>query len=436
MKTHHTDVNQIDINNEKKPLYHNNADFFINIDLPNVDIIDVERDENGYYTITLENLMVGTDCSKCGCYTDNFKKWGRERTIRDLSIFNCPVFLKFTLPIYKCERCGKHNTQRVDWCKVMSSNTLRFEEHVLRQLINSTVQDVAKKESITYDTVLGIMKRHINGEVNWSHFDIIPTIGIDEIANLKGHREYFVIITARIDGDNHIIKVLPDRKKKTVKFFLETIPERLKHTVRRVCTDMYDGYINAVKEVFNKKSEKVKIVIDRFHVAKNYRKCVDDLRKPEMKRLKEELNKEEYDKLKNVHWTLRKNRKDLNPEDIKQLNYLFSHSPLLKQAYKLSNDLTDIFDKHISRTEAKKRIENWIETVNNSSLTIFKTFIKTLKKYFYLIINYFISRANSGFVEGLNNKLKVIKRSCYGIGNVENFFRRIFLSLDGYRLYG
>lgn len=95
----------------------------------------------------------------------------------------------------------------------MSRNTLRFDEYLLRQLINSPVQDVAKKESITYDTVLGIMKRHINGEVNWNDFDMIPTIGIDEIANLKGHGEYFVIITTRIDGENHIIKVLPDRKK-------------------------------------------------------------------------------------------------------------------------------------------------------------------------------------------------------------------------------
>lgn len=199
---------------------------------------------------------------------------------------------------------------------------------------------------------------------------------------------------------------------------------------------MYDVYINAVKDIFNHKSEKVKFFVDRFHVAKNYRKCVNDLRKPEMKRLKEELNKEEYDKLKNVHWTLRQNRKYLNTEDIKQLNFLFSHSPSLKKAYQLSNDLTDIFDKHILRSEAKKKIDNWIETVRSSSLTIFYTFIKTLKKYMDLIINYFISRANSGFVEGLNNKLKVIKRSCYGIGNVENFFRRIFLSLDGYRLYG
>ncbi len=91
-----------------------------------------------------------------------------------------------------------YNTQKVEWYKERSPNTLRFEEYILRQLINSTVQDVAQKEYLTYDMVLGIMKRNVNCEVNWDDFNTIPTIGIDEIANLKGHRENFVIITAII----------------------------------------------------------------------------------------------------------------------------------------------------------------------------------------------------------------------------------------------
>ena len=75
-----------------------------------------------------------------------------------------------------------------------------------------------------------------------------------------------------------ILGVLPDRKKATVKAFLRGIPPRLRQTIYAVCSDRYAGFVNAAKEVFGKR---VKIVMDRFHVAKRYRRGLDKLRKPE-----------------------------------------------------------------------------------------------------------------------------------------------------------
>ena len=106
---------------------------------------------------------------------------------------------------------------------------------------------------------------------------------------------------------------------------------------------------NAAKEVFG---DKVKIIIDRFHVAKLYRKGVDTLRKAEMKRLKNTLVKEEYAQLKNVMWILRKDTKNLLDEELEVLQLLFMHSPLLETSYKLSKELTYIspFAQSISNT--------------------------------------------------------------------------------------
>lgn len=261
-------------------------------------------------------------------------------------------------------------------------------------------------------------------------------MGIDEIANLKGHRQYFAIITARIDSEIKILNVLPDRKKASVKKFLSQIPDRLKATVHTVCTDMNEGYINAFKEVFNQAGYEINIVIDRFHVAKNYRECVDDLRKSELKRIKKEITADEFKKLKNVRWALRKKPADLNDAQKQQLEFLFTLSPALREAYKFMNDLTGIFELRISRSSAAEKINKWVKEVKRSSLTCFDKFLGTLTKHMELIINYFIHRHSSGFVEGLNNKLKVIKRCGYGFRNVNNFFRRIYLSLEGYRLYG
>jgi len=135
---------------------------------------------------------------------------------------------------------------------------------------------------------------------------------------------------------------------------------------------MYEGFINAVKEVL-----KVKVVVVRFHVAKLYHKSLDSLRKSEMKRLKEELPEAEYKELKNVMWILRKNPSDLDFEEKTVLILLFNHSPMLRLAYKLCNDLTCIFDQDICKSEAKKKIKAWKRRVKNSELTCFDSFLST-----------------------------------------------------------
>jgi transposase len=110
----------------------------------------------------------------------------------------------------------------------------------------------------------------------------------------------------RLGTQTMILAVLENRLKTTVKTFLSSIPRRLHKTLKAVCSDMYDGFINAAKEVFPKK---VMIVVDRFHLAKSYRNELEKLRKKEMKRLKKELSEEKYKELKGVMWGLLKKKK-------------------------------------------------------------------------------------------------------------------------------
>jgi len=195
---------------------------------------------------------------------------------------------------------------------------------------------------------------------------------------------------------------------------------------------MYDGFINAAKEVFGKKT---KVVIDRFHVAKQYRSSFDDLRKKELYRLKKELDDDEYKKLKNIMWIVRKKACDLKDTELVTLKLLFKHSPILELAYFLRNELTGIFDEKITKRKAKSKLNSWIRKVRKSGLTCFDKFISTLEKLMDEILNYFVHRYNSGFVEGLNNKVKVLKRRCYGLLNHENLFRRLYLDMRGYDLF-
>lgn len=300
--------------------------------------------------------------------------------------------------------------------------------HVLSQLVGSTVEEVSEQEGIGYGAVMGVIRRHVQAEVDWEGIASLEQLGLDEISLKKGHKEFVVIVSARVGNEITILAVLKDRKKKTVKEFLSKIPKRLVKTIRSVCSDLYDGFINAAKEVFGKK---IRVVADRFHVAKLYRKGLESLRKQELKRLRDELSEEEYKELKGVMWVLRKKSKDLSKENKALLEKLFEYSPALEIAYGLQNDLTGIFDMELSRSGGKRRIKNWMRRVEESGIGCYKKFLSTLDSYLEEIVNYFIHRDSSGFVEGLNNKIKVIKRRCYGILSVDHLFQRIFLDLSG-----
>jgi transposase len=298
--------------------------------------------------------------------------------------------------------------------------------------VNSTVLDVSIKEGIGYDAVEGILNRYIDTEVDWSTIGVLDVIGLDEISLKKGHKDFVTIVTGRVGNETRILGVLKDRTKTTVKEFLLSIPKRLRRKVQAVCSDMYDGFVNAAKAVFRKK---VRLVVDRFHVAKLYRNGVETLRKQELRRLKKELSLEAYKELKGIMWILRKREEDLTEDERKVRDKLFQYSPKLKEAYTFSNELTAIFDLDIGKRQGKLKLTGWIRRVRSRKLDCFNTFLTTLEKYKDEISNYFPDRYNSGFVEGLNNKIKVIKRRCYGILNIKHLFQRIYLDLSGYSLY-
>jgi transposase len=196
---------------------------------------------------------------------------------------------------------------------------------------------------------------------------------------------------------------------------------------------MWEGYLTAIDEFIAEHDDVTAApVIDRFHVAQQYRDDFDDLRKQELKRLKQELPKETYDQdCKGTLWTLRKNHADLEKDEQKQLRRLFSHSTLLRQAYTFREELTAIFNAELSLMDAEKRLRSWIRKVEAAKLDTFDGFIQTLNNHWQPILNYFLQRVTSGFVEGLNNKIKTIKRRCYGIRKPTTLFQRIWLDLFG-----
>jgi transposase len=180
----------------------------------------------------------------------------------------------------------------------------------------------------------------------------------------------------------------------------------------------------------------VEIVIDRFHVARAYRDCADTVRKKELKRLKSQLPKAEYAEITGAMWPFRKRPGALEPQEWVLLERLFTYSPKIEAAYHLREDLTDLFERDYTKAGAKCAIRAWCKRVRQRELGEFECFLGTIDRWMDEITNYFRGRQTSGFVEGFNNRVKVLTRRCYGIFNVGRLFQRLTLDLHGYQRFG
>ena len=404
------------------------------LDIDSLEIISQSTDKKGNIILDVVSKNTHSTCHKCGKPATKRNGTAPIRLIRHLPIFDTPVYLRITPIRYSCDNCDDHptTTEQYDWCDRNASTTKGLEDYLMRCLINSTIEDVSRKERIGQKVMQSILNRQVKKAIDWTLIKKLETLGIDEISMKKGHQSYVTVISSKAEKSTpSVIGVFSGRSKEEVKIFLESIPLPLRRTVKQVCTDMYDGYVNAAIEVFGVQA----LVIDRYHVAKLYRKPLDKLRIKEMARLKTELSQEDYAKLEGMMWILRRKHECLTKADKNKLQFFYQHSPVLKKAHGYALRLTQIFNTHTTKKSAMSKINRWITSVEKSDLRIFNAFISTLQKYKLYIGNYFKRRKNSGFVEGLNNKIKVTKRRCYGFIKTESMFQRLFLDLQGFQCY-
>ena len=406
----------------------------ITLSLEHFKITDTQETDRSI-AIYGETLELGVHCNVCGKFTKQFHGYDDERSVRHLPILEKSVYVFYRPKRYICKHCnpeGSTTTATPAWHQSKSGFTKSYELRLILDLVGSTVSDVALKNNITEKQMQGILDRNIADEVDWSTFKNLGVIGLDDLSLKKGYKDFMTAITSQVNGKIRLLGLIKGRKKKDIKRFFKSIPIKLRKTVTAVCVDLYTGYINAAKEVFK---QWVAIIIDRYHVAKLYRASVDKFRQQILKELKQTLSKKEYEKIKQVTHILRRGNECLSKEDKIKLEIVFSHSYALSEAYRLALQLTHIFNTHQKPEEALDKFAQWIFDVRKTKLTCFNTFISTLRKFKHEITHYFIERQTSGFVEGLNNKIKVLKRRCYGIYNLKHLFQRLHLDISGYRLY-
>ena len=225
-----------------------------------------------------------------------------------------------------------------------------------------------------------------------------------------------------VDHSNRrVLDVLESREKDfVVKHLREMVASGLLADVEEVTCDMWDGYVTAAQEVFGKD---LRVVIDRFHVMKNFQEQLTDARR----QIQRNLDKEEAKALKGTRWLWVKNWENLTVQERAELEELKKRFPQLKQLAEQRESLRAIFeDKKIdSAVEGQKRLQEWMQEARKLALKGLETFCKTLTNWLDKIANYFATRSSNGRTEGFNHGLRSILWRAFGMTNFHRFRLRV-----------
>ena len=347
--------------------------------LKEVEVIDVRVGRTTRkIIIKVKSTQAFILCRECGKPTQGHGL-GRPLQLRHLPMFGQETLIEITPRRRRCEHCDGNptTTEKSSWYNENSKFTKAYEQHLLFELVNSTMADVSRKAGVDYHVIEDLVTHYIESEIDYSTIKSLGVLGLDEISLKKGYRDFVTLITYRMDNRVQLLGIVKGREKADVMAFLRQIPENLHQTIQAICCDLYDGYMNACKEVFK---DSIPIIADRFHVRKLYGKSLIQLRKSELKRLKKALSTEAYAALKPAIALLRKLKDYFTEEEKPIVERLFLLSPQLKCAYRFSRELSGIFDSQLTPEVAKEKMTEWIALVSGSTLTCFNKFIKTLIK--------------------------------------------------------
>jgi transposase len=193
------------------------AELKIPLDIPDVEVLDTKITDDGRLIITLESQVETITCGICHQPLSCNYGHGDPIELRHLSVLGLETYLRLRPRRGECQTClyEPTTTQVLGWYQQRSPHTKIYDAYLLKQLVNSTIEDVRLRENLGYDAIVGALNRQVETEINWAEVEDLRTVGIDEIAMKKGRKSYAAIVTGRqANGKIRVLAVLPDRKKR------------------------------------------------------------------------------------------------------------------------------------------------------------------------------------------------------------------------------
>ena len=240
----------------------------------------------------------------------------------------------------------------------------------------------------------------------------VEAIGIDEVAWRKGHK-YLTLVYDISAGTRRLLWIGDDRRRATINGFFEWFGKDRCQRLRFVCTDMWKPYLRAIQ----KYAAKALNILDRFHIAAHLNKALDETRRKEAAAYRKRGNKII---LKHARWSLLKRVSHLTERQAVRLKELPNLTLRTTRAY-LINENFDQFWRYSMPFWADRFLAAWCDRAMRSRIEPLKKVALMLRKHQPLILNYFHAKKqyNSGVIEGLNNKVRVVTKRAYGYRKLE-----------------
>jgi transposase len=353
-------------------------------------------------------------CSHCR-YFKVIQKGYRWRIIRTLPIGRRPVFLVIKMRRFYCERCHRRRYEDLVLAERKKHYTRVMEKYVMDLCARMTIRDVSEHTGLHWATVKAIDRKRLKRNLpRWKDLRRLKYPGIDEVSVRRGHR----YLTTVVDLETgRVVYVGEGRRVESLAPFIKRL-KRIGVRLHAVALDMWKPYARAVRKYYRR----VPLVYDVFHIISDYSRTLNEIRVEEYKRLEGQAQGRF---IKGSRYLLLKGQEKLSLSAREKLWQLLRVNQSLYMAYVLKEDLRQLW-KLPFRSQAETFLNDWICKAFSSGVAQLARFARKLRRHATGILNYFDFPISTAKVEGINNRIKVIKRKAYGYRDMEYFMLKIY----------
>lgn len=370
-------------------------------------LIGTEEIENVKH-IHLETRLEAQVCPRCYLPTKTTHSY-RLQAVKDTEIGGLQGILHIKKRRYRCSSCGHTFYERLPFLK----NYQRHTQRVMAKVINDYRYEHSTKRIAEMNHLTPGIATRIFDRVSYPRPSLPKVLSIDEFKGNAG-RKFQCILTDPVA--HKVLDILPTKKSEDIRAYFGNYSMKERRKVKYLVMDMSQQFRDIILSCF----PEAQIVTDKFHVCRYGVWAMEKVRKDFQKSLKPEDRKW----FKRSRWIMISHGRKLNEEEINQLTIMLSYSDRLRNAYCLKEAFFKFMESE-NLDEAKERLRYLQLIVHVTNLPEFTSLYEMIKRWEPYILRAFSSGYTNGYTEGCNNKIKVLKRNCYGVRNFNRFRNRI-----------
>lgn len=341
------------------------------------------------------------------------------REFKSLPMGNRPITLRMTVQRIRCNHCGCTIQEHIPFAWAKCQYTKRLAVYIQSLCQYMTIKAVADHLGMSWNTVKEINKEYLRRKYGKPGLDGLKYIGIDEFAVKKGH--VYMTIVADLES-GQVVYVGDGKGKDALDGFWKRL-SRSKCNIKAVSTDLSGAFISAVREHLPDAT----LVFDHFHVVKLANDALDKVRIDTYKELD---SKEKSSAIKGLRWILLGNGERLKSESAaERLDQALKVNANLATSYYLKEELRRVWNQN-GKEQAEVILFNWIKEARGSGIRHMTRLADTIEQHKDGLLAYYDYKISSGKVEGINNKIKTIKRQAFGFRDSDYFKLRILSMHD------